>query len=400
MKTNIKYSLLQASYWMLYCIGFGYVTYYLQSFNYSAGEIGIVTAVFGLLAAVIQTRIGQIADKSTKWNWKKLLLLLGTVTLILVVVMGITTQKLAVGVLFGCFLILVSSMMPLMNAACFYYQNRGISMDFGKARGFGSLSYALISLVLGRLTASFGTVPVIITGVADTALLLAVTLSLSYVKTEPVQADASAESPEAHRSGNFLKKYPAFVIMLIGLVLLLTFHNALCTYMLQIVENAGGNSSNMGTALSIAAVTEIPVMFAFAYIIKKFRASSLLFVCGAGYIVRCIFLLNASSVWMVYAAQLLQFITFALYASASVYYTNETMEESDKVTGQALMSGVATVGSVIGNLIGGWAIELSGIALMLEIMLVFTIIGTILVAVSIKKGSKAAVKVQYDAANS
>lgn len=399
MKTNIKYSLLQASYWMLYCIGFGYVTYYLQSFHYSAGEIGIVTAVFGLLAAVIQTKVGQIADKSTKWNWKKLLLLLGTVNLILVVVMGITTQKLAVGILFGCFLILVSSMMPLMNAACFYYQNRGISMDFGKARGFGSLSYALISLILGRLTASFGTVPVIITGVADTLLLIVITLSLSYVKTEPVQAGSSTNSPKAQRSGNFLQKYPSFVLMLIGLVLLLTFHNALCTYMLQIIENAGGDSSSMGTALAIAAVTEIPVMFAFSFIIKKFKASSLLFVCGAGYIVRCIFLLNASSVWMVYVAQLLQFITFALYASASVYYTNETMEESDKVTGQALMSGVATVGSVIGNLVGGWAIELSGISLMLEIMLLFTVVGTVLVAVSIKKGKKVITNVQYSTLN-
>lgn len=381
MKANIKYSLMQAGYWMLYCIGFGYVTYYLQSFHYTAGEIGIVTAVFGLIAAVTQTKVGQIADKSRKWNWKRLLVLLEAVNAVLVVVMGITSQKLLVGLLFGCFLICVSSMMPLINAACFYYQGHGISLDFGKARGFGSLSYAVISFVLGKLTASYGTLPVILTGIIDTVFLLAVTVSMKYMQGAAPSA-AAQEDKKAPASSNFLKKYPTFMLMIAGLVLLLTFHNALCTYMLQIVENIGGNSGNLGTALSIAAITEIPVMFGFSLLIKKFKPSSLLLVCGVGYMIRCLLLLNASSVWMVYVAQLLQIVTFALYASASVYYTDSVMAEEDKVTGQALMSSVATVGSVIGNLVGGWAIELSGIAFMLRVMLVFAAIGTVLIVIS------------------
>ena len=63
---NGKYRMLQACYWMLYCIGYGYVTYFLTQYNYTTGEIGILTAVFGVLAAVIQTRLGSIADKSRR----------------------------------------------------------------------------------------------------------------------------------------------------------------------------------------------------------------------------------------------------------------------------------------------------------------------------------------------
>ena len=308
--------------------------------------------------------------------------------LAIVILMGIVTQKIVIGILFGGFLICISSMMPLMNAACFYYQNRGVNIDFGQARGLGSLSYAAISFILGRLTVSYGAFPVIITGAIDSILLLLIVFGMKTddkrdSASENLQSVSSADS----KSGSFFTRYPAFIMMVCGLVLLLTFHNAINTYMLQLIQNVGGNSADMGTAIAIAAITELPVMFGFSKIVKRISPAALLFICGAAYIARGVLLLFAGSVIMIYVSQILQMLTFALYASASVYYTEEAMKEDDKVTGQALMSGVATVGAVIGNLLGGWTLQYLGISPMLTILIAITVLGTVIVGISCKKGS-------------
>ena len=38
---NRQYRLLQAAYWTLFCVSHGYITYYLTSFDFSPGEIGV-----------------------------------------------------------------------------------------------------------------------------------------------------------------------------------------------------------------------------------------------------------------------------------------------------------------------------------------------------------------------
>lgn len=401
MNLNIKYGALQAAYWMLYCIGYGFVTFYLQSFGYAAGEIGIVTAVFGVVAAVVQTRIGTLADRSSRWDWRALLSVLPVITAAVVAAMGMCANKLATGVLFGCFLVCVASMTPLVNAACFAYQGKGISLDFGKARGVGSLAYAAISYVLGLLTRSFGTLPVVIAGLASClAILLIVRVMPETTMSVPpadkvssgLDTDVSATGETSGSSKGFLAKYPGFVLMLVGLVMLLSFHNGINTYMLQIVQNVGGDSATMGTAISIAAICELPVMFGFAWISKRFSTKNLLVVCGIAYFARALIILASGSVAGVFAQQVLQMFSFAIYASASVYYTNEVMRPEDKVTGQALMSGVATVGSVIGNLLCGWVLQYQGIHTMFEVLLALTVIGTVVVFAASRGKAAAAEK--------
>ena len=45
---------------------------------------------------------------------------------------------------------------PLVNSVSIYYINRGVNVDFGIARGIGSLLYAVCSSILGALVAQTG----------------------------------------------------------------------------------------------------------------------------------------------------------------------------------------------------------------------------------------------------
>ena len=51
---------------------------------------------------------------------------------------------------------MVSVQQPLVNAVNGYYLSRGKSMNFGIARGTGSLGFAVLSWIMGYFVASFG----------------------------------------------------------------------------------------------------------------------------------------------------------------------------------------------------------------------------------------------------
>lgn len=68
---------------------------------------------------------------------------------------------------------------------------------------------------------------------------------------------------------------------------------------------------------------------------------------------------------MIYLIQCTQMISFALFASASVFYTSESIAKEEQTTGQAYMTSMIAAGSVLGSLIGGWVLELFGMSTML-----------------------------------
>lgn len=385
MKVNGKYRLLQGCYWMQFCVGYGYVTVFLLDWGYTAGSIGIITAVFGTLAAVLQPLLGRLADRGGRFGWRPLLTALAAASLAVAAGLFLCRQKVVIGILYGCFLTLISSGMPLVNAASFYYQNRGETVDFGIARGLGSLSFAVLSLALGQLTASLGTGAVSVAGVFISALFLAVIVWMPYPFAENIAAPQEKAAGEKTRAaagrGGFFRRYPSFTWVLFGTVLLLAFHNITNTYLIHMLERVGGDSGDLGVAMAIAAVSELPVMFSFSRIVKKRPAILLLLVSGFAFILKGIVFLCAASVFVIDVAQLLQMLSYALFTPASVYYAEQSMAPEDKVSGQAWITCTVTIGAVVGNLLGGWALELWGIGVMLQIAVVLAVFGTAMVAV-------------------
>ena len=424
---NRMYRWLHGVYWISFSVCHGYITYYLTRFGYSPAQVGTLAAVSGIVAAFVQVWLGKLADRPGRWNWKRLIMLCsaaGFVCMMLVLAGG---RKWLVGISYGVFMVCVHAMLPLVNAACFYYRSRGIDVNFGPARGVGSLIYASFSFVMGYLTAWFGTVPVALSGAADMAALWFLTSRMPTYEdaadpapdVKAAEKDRAAEknpgagkgqsaekdhageragdqgSKQGHAAGNmlsgisaFIRKYPSFMMMIAGLTLLMSFHNSAATYMLQIVENIGGNNRHLGTALSLCAFFELPVMFGYSYLSRRFKPETMLKFCGMMYIVRAGILLSAKTIPVVYLAQMTQLVTFALYASASVYYTDDSVEPQDAVTGQAVMSNVETVGAVIGSFAGGQLLQAGGVRLMLGAMMAVTVIGAVFMLLSGRRNLK------------
>lgn len=390
---NLQYKGLHGFYWMLYCLSTAFITVFLLDQGLSAASIGVIVALSNIIAAAGQLAVGNVTDKYEKVTWRNAILGIGVLQLVCLLLLILCSGSFLINVgVYLLFTILVYFQMPLVNSAVFTYEACGIAVDFGSARGMGSISYAIISYVAGQLIAAIGTKAIVYLSLAVLAGLLAVTFFMpsgeKRSKAETCEEDLQATSQSSvHKSGiiYFASKYPAFMMTLVGCVLLMAFHNIVHTYMIQMIEPLGGDSASMGTAFSIEALVELPVMFGFYKLIQRFSPGTLIAFAGFAFILKAVAYMIAGSVTAIYLAQSLQMLSYAVFISASVYYANEKMEESDRVTGQSYMTASISIGAVLGNLTGGFVLDTAGVNALLYFSLALTIAGAAITGLGVRK---------------
>ncbi len=376
-----RYRLLQAFFWMSTVIIWGYGIAYLKEFGFSAGKLGILFAVASLLAAILQPAAGRLADRSRRFHWK--LLFTGVIGILLVLLLSLLLVKnnIYIALVFGAYSLIMNIALGLMNVACFYYEHKGTKMNFGVARGIGSFAYACLSLLLGQLIAPLGMQIILYSGIAMTAVLFLLVLSLPYDGPLEQQEKKTASGGTKNILA-FFKKYPAFILMVGACSLFLTFQIMTSCYMVMIVESVGGDSGSLGIVLFLAALLEIPVMFLTGRLVKRFRSYWLITLAGAVYALRGILYFFATNVTAVFLIQLLQPLSYALVVSVQVYFSDECMEVEDLATGQTFMGTSQAAGSMLGYFFGGLVIQNAGIKPMLLFTSVLAMAGTGLAVVS------------------
>lgn len=386
-KTMIKYSFLQGLFWALYCACYGFITYFLLEQGFSVAGIGIITAVFGFISAIVQPILGYLTDNQ-KFTWKQLSIFLMGLTSLFSFLILITNSVLIKAIFYGSLLSFLGGTLPLINNASFTCQSDDQKINFGIARGIGSLCYGIASFFLGKATVSFSpnSVPVFI---IFTSLFTVLVIALLPRGQTPHQPSSNNENDENSNKLStqkaskqfFLSKYPQFTVMWVACIFLMIFHNLTNVFLINMFTAVGGTSEDLGTALSIGAIMELPVMFCFAIIYKYIKAKKLLLISGIAFIAKALLYLTSKNLTMLYATQFLQLLSFSVFASATVFYADESMQSQDKTKGQAFMSNTTTIGSLIASLLGGFLIQNFGLKTMLATGLAMTILGTVLILI-------------------
>ncbi|WP_052447583.1 MFS transporter [Clostridium polynesiense] len=371
---TLKYAILQGNYWMIFCSVVVYASVFLLSKEFSASEIGILIAWANVFSVVLQPVIADFADKSKKITLQKLSALIAAGGLVpLVILLFIPNVKVAVAGLFAIVITAAGVLMPLINSISVYYENKGYNVNYGLARGIGSLSFAVLSYILGYLIKIKGENIVLIAALTLYALIILVLIMFKMNTGE--EAHENNENISSNKGKNFFRQYKRFTLMLIGVVCLFAFHNMINTYLVQIMAHVGGDSEDMGKSIAIAAMCELPAMFLFSKVVRKISADRLLKISGVFFTIKSVAFYFAGSVMMIHVSQLLQALSFALYIPASVYYANEVMKEEHKIKGQALLTAALTAGGVVGNLLGGYIIDYRGVSMMLLWCILFSVSG-------------------------
>ena len=181
--------------------------------------------------------------------------------------------------------------------------------------------------------------------------------------------------------GSVIRK-PFFLPLLCGISCLSFGHVLTDNFMLQIMQNIGGDSHNLGIAIAIASLVEFPAMCLFSRINKRIGEHDLLMISAWAWFAKNIVILFANRPEIIYIAEILQFCSYGLYIPAIVQFVGRIFPGRDNLIGQASVGSAYTTGSVIATFLGGKLLDVAGVSTTLLMIAVVTLTGAILFTVS------------------
>jgi len=390
LRRNFEYAGLHGTYWMVYCVAVSYAGVFLLANSYTNAEIGSILAAGYLLSVVLQPLVAGLADRSRRVSPVGFLALIALAATAgaacLLVWRG---HSLPLTVSFVLFLTAELVLQPLVNAFAFYLERLQTPIAFGITRSCGSLSYAVLSVILGALVLRRGVTVLPVAALLCLGLMF-VLLLLFRREGPALVPPPAAQKGEALTLSALFSRCRSFLFLLLGTALLFFGHSLINNFIIQIVTNVGGTSAQMGTLCSYAALMELPAMLLFDRLHRKFTCVQLLRFAAVFFILKITLTLLASSVAMLFLAQTLQALSFALLIPASVRYADETMPAQDANKAQALLTVAITVGNIFSSMVGGVLIDRIAVRGALTVGLAVTVAGTLTVLLGIRPGAQKA----------
>lgn len=412
MKTilNVEYGGIHAAYWMYYGVVASFNAAFLLARGYTNSEIGIILAVASVLSVLIQPLLADLADRSRRLD------VIGVSQISTLVMMAagaglflFREKSLPLWLLYVAVSAGLLALQPLLNSLCFKLEESGHHVNFGICRSCGSLGYALFVILLGVMVekSGAGILPVAgeVTLGALLVLLVLVKKSFSEALLRKKYGDRAAagaieaggeeskpvEAPAAREDINlaeFVRRNRLFVALNLAIIVLFFQNYIANNYMLQLVEGVGGNAADMGRIFSVMAFMEIPGLFFFEKIAKRFSLESLLIFSAFAFVAKFAVIYIAESVFMLYVAHIFQAVSFPIFLSGMVAYTDSRMSKGEAVKGQSLYTACITVSSVFAGVLGGIMLDMAGPKFMAGVSTISAVAGAVLVTLILQKMKK------------
>lgn len=278
------------------------------------------------------------------------------------------------------------SIIPFLSAICMNYIQAGQDLNFGLARGLGSIAYAVSAVAIGRLIDWINpTVPAAVY-ILFNILFLLVLRSLPEVAAT---APTGGESSDSSTLFGVIKKYRTYFVFLLGISLSFSAAVALATYLINIVTSLGGTTSLYGVVVFVMAASEMPAMAITPRLLRRYSPETLLGVAGAAYIARNFIICLAPNIPVLIIGMLFQSISYGFFTAVTAYYVAQRLDHNDQIMGQTLVAVMTTgFGSTIGNLAGGFLQDAFGIQAMYIFAMVMTLLGSTMVILTAVKASR------------
>jgi len=386
-RLTTNYSIIQSICIMGYCSVFSFASVFLLSRGFTNSMVGMILTIASGLGLLVSPIVAGFADKSKKLSLRSIAAILLTLTAVTGFLLLFTSSvMLPTAILYILLITFFSTHVPLVTSMAMAHINNGVPINFSLARGIGSFTFAILSFILGFLVDDYGVWVIMAVNIGIG--LLGAILVATFRKPQNLSISTPEKGIKASGLIEFGLKNMRFMAIVGSIALLYISHVIINTYTIQIIQNVGGDNSDMGIATSIAGFLELPAMALFPFIYKRMRnAGKIMKLSGVFFVIKAVITLVAPNVLWIYIAQSFQFFSYAFITPASVFYVNQVINEGDKVKGQAFMGMTFGFSGLIGNLLGGVLLDTSGgVPLMLSVGIVVSIIGLILLVFFDKSG--------------
>ena len=394
---TLRYTLINISYFAAFCTVHAYAAVYLLDRGFSNTQIGILLAVANIASAVLQPVVASVIDRGGLFTNRNVMMICaaaiaaGSGLLLL-----LHDNRAAIFVIYALIYMIQFTYMPVMTALNFEYRRKGADIFYGLARGLGSAGFAVTSAIMGKVVEAEGVRVLLFFNIVIMIIQIVVVWFFRIPEQASDAEGATGEAEQIDGAGNargrtiaeFVRAYPAFMVMLAATVFLFFTHNMLNDYLIQIIRPLGGSESNLGIATFIAALLELPTMAFISAVSKKISMRFMLVISGFSFTVKAVIMMLAVNIPMVYISQAMQLLAYAVFIPASAYYVSTNISSHDQVKGQAFVTSCFTLAGVFSSLICGVILDHFGEKAMLICGSIISVIGTVLIIISMKMSPK------------
>lgn len=391
MKHSITpvYSGAQALHWCAYCGVISMAGVYLQAKGFDTEQVGVVLALSTVLPALIQPFLAAAADRSKRLSLRGWLTALSALCILSAALLLLSDASAAV--ILGVYLLLsvvMHLLEPLLNSIAAYAFRHEIPLDFGISRSMGSVTFAFASLGLGFAVKHLGADSMIFFSGLLTVCFVACLYLLPRMRPDAETRKHSEEQPCS--LPRFVVKYPRYILTMVGFFFIAAFHVMTETYLINMIQRIGGDSSHVGVAMLIANFSEFVVIFLFERVRKYLKDSTWLIVAAVAYAVKALLFHLAPNVTLMFLAQALESVTYGIYAPAIVHFSDGEIAHADAVKGQSVCVAIFTLGGGLGNYAGGIIIKAMSVQAMTFAGFLFCALGALIVGAVLMKKRKTA----------
>lgn len=373
-KINFKYSLLQASYWLLLQATFPFLIMIYQSYGFSNMTIGMIATGIAAGCAIGQPLYGIACDKFQSVRKVVIpMIILGCIVLMFLPFGN--GKPLLTGIIVVTVNVCFSDLIPVFDGWGARLKADGHPLNYGFCRSFGSLFYAIGGLC-GIVYDAFSLKLIY-------PVMIVLTLFMFFsVGTLPDPAIVSEQKPKILNMLKVLVKSRRYVVLLVVSFFCYIANNCFFIYYPLFLQEMGGGSGPYGIALFVMNVCEVPVMLLSKKYVKKIKAHHLLMISFAFQGIRYFMVSLAPNVGFGIGANVIHGLCFGLMYVALVEYLPTFLDKEILISAQTILTAVGIGGGTVGATLAGIMTSTIGIRNMYHIIGALPLVGLVIFAIT------------------
>ena len=343
----------KAFYFCFYAAGASLVPFlpiYYAGLGFRGSQIGFLTSISPLMMLISTPVWGAISDLTQRHKASLFLSIGGALTAVFILSrLDLFTPIIIVVLIFAFF---SSPIIPLVdNSVMSLLENR--QYLYGKQRMWGAVGWGISAPFIGLQADNLGIQWIFI------GYLFWLGLGFLIVFGLPIKP--------VRRQSSFLHNLRQFISKREWLLFLVTVYisgsnlSIITNYLFLYLKEMGATQTLMGWGLTIATISEIPVLYFADKLIKRFGAQGVLILSLGASVVRAFGYAVVSTPLAALVLQLFHGLTFSAMWAAGVSYANENAPPGLGATAQSVFfSVVFGLSGITGGFLGGILFEKFG----------------------------------------
>jgi len=347
----------------------------------TSSQIGIFAAVAAVLSMVFQPVWGLVSDKIGSPRRVLCFSLIGSFVFFTSIIFTDNLYIIA-------FLLLLETIsrcgvVGLLDSHTITEVNKIPGLQYSHIRLSGSIFFGVLSFVYSHIIDGFGVMAIV--PISAVVFIVAIWWSF-FVAKDGVDVEVKRVKPNLKKDAIALLKNRRFLILLVFFGFVALGMQPFLIYAVQFVDAVGGSPGDVLLLNTLRCIVEIP---AFLFVAAKCRRtnSKKLMIVGVFFLfLYAIILFFAGSFfWVAMAHMFGGTLGFIFILTGRLRYVEEVTPESVRSTSILLMGTMEIgLGAILGNLIGGFVLDLYGTRTLSVIVFCFFVAAAI-VLIFIKK---------------